>query len=158
MKVIAASLLASAAAVVLAANVAPAKPETPITIMRAGSTAPIAAAPENFEGEARVAWRFQREAPARVTGALVTFEAGARTAWHSHPLGQTLIVTEGSGFIQQRGGPIQEFREGDVVWTPPNVQHWHGASKGGRMSHIAIQERIDGSNVQWFEKVARDES
>jgi len=87
----------------------------------------------------------------------VTFEPGARTAWHTHPLGQTLIVTAGSGRVRQWGGAIQGIKQGDVVWIPPNVKHWHGATATERMTHVAIQERLDGKNVTWLEQVTADQ-
>ena len=95
--------------------------------------------------------------PARVSMALVTFEPGARTAWHTHPLGQTLIVTAGCGQVQREGGPIEEIRPGDVVWFPPGEKHWHGATATTAMSHIAVQEKLDGKNVEWMEKVTDEQ-
>jgi quercetin dioxygenase-like cupin family protein len=100
---------------------------------------------------------FQAPSPARVSGATVTFEPGARTAWHTHPLGQTLIVTFGCGRVQRDGGPIEEIHPGDVVWFPPGEKHWHGAAPNTAMSHIAIQESLDGKNVEWMEKVSDDQ-
>jgi quercetin dioxygenase-like cupin family protein len=100
-----------------------------------------------FTGKAQVVGRFRREAPARVTGAIVTFEPGAYTIWHSHPLGQTLIVTEGSGYVQIAGGQVQKIAKGDTVWTPPGVMHWHGATPKTAMTHVAIAEALDGENV-----------
>ena len=97
---------------------------------------------------------FQGEAPARVGGAIVTFEPGARTAWHTHPLGQTLIVTAGCGRAQRAGGPVEDIRPGDVIWFPPGEKHWHGATPTTAMTHIAIQEALDGKNVHWMEKVS----
>ncbi|WP_431267665.1 (R)-mandelonitrile lyase [Dankookia sp. P2] len=91
--------------------------------------------------------------PARAAGALVTFEPGARTAWHTHPLGQTLVVTAGCGRVQREGGPVEEIRPGDVIWFPPGEKHWHGAAPTTAMSHIAIQERLDGKAVEWLEQV-----
>lgn len=105
----------------------------------------------------RIESQFQRNDPARVTGAIVTFEPGARTAWHSHQLGQTLIVTAGSGLVQQWGGSIQAMKQGDVVWVPPGVKHWHGATATHQMTHIAIQERLAGKNVEWMEKVSDEQ-
>lgn len=93
-------------------------------------------------------------APARLRSARVTFEPGARTAWHTHPLGQTLIITAGLGWVQREGGPIEEVLPGDVVWFPPGLKHWHGASPATAMTHIAIQESVDGKNVDWMEKVS----
>ena len=96
-------------------------------------------------------------APARIRGARVSFEPGARTAWHTHPLGQTLVVTAGLGWVQREGGPIQEIRPGDVVWFPPGLKHWHGASPTTAMSHIAIQEQLDGKAVDWMEQVSEEQ-
>jgi quercetin dioxygenase-like cupin family protein len=107
-----------------------------------------------FTGAVRVDPLFEAPEPARVRGALVTFEPGARTAWHTHPLGQTLIVTSGAGRVQHWGGPIEEIRPGDVVWFPPGEKHWHGASPATAMSHIAIQEALNGSPVDWMEQVS----
>ncbi|MBI1227174.1 MAG: cupin domain-containing protein [Bacteroidetes bacterium] len=106
-----------------------------------------------FTGAVRIDFLFQKKEVTRAAGALVTFEPGARTAWHTHPAGQTLIVTSGLGWVQREGGPIEEIRPGDVVWFAPNEKHWHGASAKKAMSHIAIQEEIDGSAVTWMEKV-----
>jgi len=108
---------------------------------------------EWFTGTVRIDPLFQTEAPARVAGATVTFEPGARTAWHTHPLGQTLIVTAGFGRVQREGGPIEEIRPGDVVWFPPGERHWHGASPETAMTHIALQEKLDGKVVDWLEHV-----
>ena len=96
---------------------------------------------------------FQPPAPARANGAMVTFEPGARTAWHTHPLGQTLLITSGIGWVQREGGAIEEVRPGDVVWFPPRLKHWHGASPTNAMTHIAIQESVEGKSVEWMEKV-----
>jgi len=100
---------------------------------------------------------FDAHDPSRATGGRVTFETGARTAWHTHPLGQTLIITAGTGWIQQWGGPIEEIREGDVVWIPPGIKHWHGATPRTAMTHIAIQELLNGKNVEWMEKVSDEQ-
>ena len=110
-----------------------------------------------FTGTVRIDPLFQAPPPARVAGALVTFEPGARTAWHTHPLGQTLIVTAGSGWVQREGGPVEEIRPGDVVWFPPGLKHWHGASPTTAMMHIAIQESLDGKVVDWMEKVSDEQ-
>jgi quercetin dioxygenase-like cupin family protein len=107
-----------------------------------------------FTGTVRVDPLFTAPDPARVGGALVTFEPGARTAWHTHPLGQTLIVTAGCGWVQREGGPIEEIRPGDVVWFAPGEKHWHGATATTAMSHIAIQERLNGSVVDWMDHVS----
>ena len=112
---------------------------------------------EYFTGAVRIDPLFQAPDPARVAGAAVTFEPGARTAWHTHPLGQTLIVTAGSGRAQRWGGPIEEIRQGDVIWFAPGEKHWHGASPSTAMTHIAIQERLDGKAVEWLEHVTDDQ-
>jgi quercetin dioxygenase-like cupin family protein len=107
-----------------------------------------------FTGTVRIDPLFPAQAPARAAGASVTFEPGARTAWHTHPLGQTLIVTAGSGLAQRWGGATEAIRPGDVVWFPPGEKHWHGASPITAMTHIAIQEQLDGKVVDWMEKVS----
>jgi len=122
-------------------------------IRRAGSQ-PSGKGPDDwFSGQVRIDPLFEAPDPAQVVSASVTFEPGARTAWHTHPLGQTLIVTAGSGRAQRWGGPIEEIRPGDVVWFPPGEKHWHGASRGTAMTHIAIQEKLNGKTVDWMEKV-----
>ena len=108
---------------------------------------------EYFTGTVRIDPLFSAPDPARVAGASVTFEPGARTAWHTHPLGQTLIVTSGLGWVQREGGPVEEVRPGDVVWFPPGEKHWHGATATTAMTHIAIQEQLDGKAVDWMEHV-----
>ncbi len=110
-----------------------------------------------FTGIVRIDPLFQTNPPARAAGTSVTFEPGARTAWHTHPLGQTLIVTAGCGWVQCEGGPIEEIHPGDVVWFPPNEKHWHGATASTAMTHIAIQEALDGKVVDWMEKVSDEE-
>jgi quercetin dioxygenase-like cupin family protein len=128
-----------------------------IIVHRAGSQAPSIGAAENFKGAVRVEGRFQGRAPARVSGGTVTFEPGARTAWHTHPLGQTLIVTAGVGLVQHWGSAIQEIRSGDVVWIPPGVKHWHGATATMGVTHIAISEALDGKTVEWMEHVSDEQ-
>ncbi len=126
-------------------------------ITRVGSQ-PSAKGPADwFTGTVRVDRLFTAPEPARVGGALVTFEPGARTAWHTHPLGQTLIVTAGCGWVQRDGGPVEEIRPGDVVWFPPGEKHWHGAAKTTAMSHIAVQETLNGSVVDWMEHVSDEQ-
>ena len=110
-----------------------------------------------FTGTVRIDPLFDAPEPARVSGALVTFEPGARTAWHTHPLGQTLIVTAGCGWVQRDGGPVEEIRPGDVVWFAPGEKHWHGASATTAMSHMAVQEKFDGSPVDWMEQVTDEQ-
>jgi quercetin dioxygenase-like cupin family protein len=112
---------------------------------------------EYFTGNVRVDPLSQAHEPSRVGCALVTFEPGARSAWHWHPLGQTLVVTQGCGWVQSEGGPKVEIRAGDVVWCPPKERHWHGATPTTAMSHIAIQEALDGKNVEWMEKVTDEQ-
>jgi quercetin dioxygenase-like cupin family protein len=126
-------------------------------IKRNGSR-PSGRGPEDwFTGAVRVDPLFQADPPARVAGASVTFEPGARTAWHTHPLGQTLIVLSGCGWAQQEGGPKEEIRPGDVVWFSPGERHWHGATATTAMTHIAVQEQLDGKAVDWMEKVSDDQ-
>jgi quercetin dioxygenase-like cupin family protein len=112
---------------------------------------------EYFTGNVRIDPLFQAPDPARMVGASVTFEPGARTAWHAHPLGQTLIVTAGCGLVQRWGGLIEEIRPGDTVWIPPSEKHWHGATATTAMTHIAIQEKLDGKTADWTEKVSDDQ-
>ena len=123
-------------------------------IMRAGSQPSGNGPEEYFTGTVRIDPLFSPPDPARVAGALVTFEPGARTAWHTHPLGQTLIVMTGLGLVQREGGPIEEIRPGDVVWIPAGAKHWHGAAPTTAMTHVAIQEALNGSVVTWLEKVS----
>ena len=112
---------------------------------------------EWFTGAVRIDPLFEAPDPARVWGANVTFEPGARTAWHTHPLGQTLIVTAGCGWAQRKGGSREEIHPGDVVWFPPGEKHWHGATATTAMSHIALQEGLDGKTVEWMEQVSDEE-
>lgn len=112
---------------------------------------------EYFTGSVRIDPLFDGPSPARMSCGCVTFEPGARSAWHTHPLGQTLIVTSGCGLIQSWGGPIREIRPGDVIWTPPGEKHWHGAKPNTAMTHIAIQEALDGIVVDWMEKVSDEQ-
>jgi len=140
-----------------APTVAPSADRQTILITRAGSQASRNGPAENFTGSVRVDYLFQAEEPSRTSGAFVTFEPGARTAWHVHPLGQTLIVTAGSGWVQQGGGPVQVIRPGDVVRIPPGQKHWHGATATTGMTHIAIQEQHDGKTVDWMEKVTDEQ-
>ena len=112
---------------------------------------------ENFSGSVRIDPLFQAPAPARVLGASVTFEPCGRTAWHTHPLGQDLIVTAGCGLVQSWGGPVKKIRPGDVIWCPPGEKHWHGATPNTAMTHIAIVEVLDGKSVDWMEKVSDEQ-
>ena len=159
------SLFASAAAHAqtgpTAASAAPlaASAQNPptITITRSGSQRSSQATDEHMTGSVRVEPLFSEHDPSRVSGGKVTFEPGARTAWHTHPLGQTFIVTAGTGWIQQWRGPIEEIRQGDVVWIPPGIKHWHGATANTSMTHIAIQEELDSTTVEWMEKVSDEQ-
>jgi quercetin dioxygenase-like cupin family protein len=126
-------------------------------IKRIGSQPSVKGSSEWFTGTVRIDPLFQAPDPARVQGASVTFEPGARTAWHTHPLGQTLIVMGGCGWVQREGGSIEEIRPGDVVWFPPGEKHWHGATQTTAMTHIAIQEKLDGKVVDWMEQVSDDQ-
>jgi quercetin dioxygenase-like cupin family protein len=126
-------------------------------ITRSGSQ-PSAKGPADwFTGTVRIDPLFQASAPGRVAGAAVTFEPGARTAWHTHPLGQTLVVTAGAGRAQRWGGPVEDIRPGDVVWFPAGEKHWHGASPATAMTHIAVHEQLDGKSVDWLEHVTDDQ-
>ena len=126
-------------------------------IIHSGSQ-PSQPGPENyFTGRVRIDARFQATEPARVGGATVTFEPGARTAWHTHPLGQTLIITQGRGWLQECGKQIQEMNVGDIVWISEGIKHWHGATPDTAMTHIAIAESLNGSPVEWLEKVSDEQ-
>ncbi len=126
-------------------------------IKRNGSQPSVKGPTEYFTGTVRIDPLFEAPEPARAVGASVTFEPGARTAWHTHPLGQTLIVTAGCGRVQRLGGPIEDIRPGDVIWFPPGEKHWHGAAPNTAMTHIAIQEKLDGNTVDWMEKVSDEQ-
>ena len=123
-------------------------------VKRSGSQPSRDGSAEYFTGTVRINPLFDAPEPARVAGASVTFEPGARTAWHTHPLGQTLIIIAGLGWVQREGGPSEEVRPGDVVWFPPGEKHWHGATPTTAMTHIAVQEKLDGKAVDWLEKVS----
>jgi quercetin dioxygenase-like cupin family protein len=126
-------------------------------IKRGGSQPSRKGPTETFTGTVRVDPLFSAHDPARTSGASVTFEPGARSAWHTHPLGQTLIVIAGCGWVQAWGGPVEEIRPGDVIWTPPGEKHWHGAKATTSVTHIAIQEALNGKVVDWMEKVGDDQ-
>lgn len=126
-------------------------------IVRSGSQPSERGPADWFTGAVRIDSRFQRQAPARIGCATVTFEPGARTAWHTHPLGQTLIVTAGCGRAQREGGPVEELRAGDIVWFAPGEKHWHGAAPATAMTHIAIAEALDGTTVEWLEHVTDEQ-
>ncbi|HUK87493.1 MAG TPA: cupin domain-containing protein [Terriglobales bacterium] len=126
--------------------------------IKPNGTQPSSKGPEaNFSGSVRVDPLFQAPAPARGLGAYVTFEPCSRTAWHTHPLGQTLIVTTGCGLVQSWGGPVRKIRPGDVVWCPPGEKHWHGAAPDTAMTHIALVEVLDGKSVDWMEKLGDEQ-
>jgi quercetin dioxygenase-like cupin family protein len=126
-------------------------------ITRAGSQPSTKGPADWFTGTVRIDAPFKGTDPARVTGATVSFEPGARTAWHTHPLGQTLLVTSGCGRVQRWGGPVEEVRPGDIIRFPPGEKHWHGASPTTAMTHIAIQEQLDGKPVDWMEQVSDEQ-
>jgi quercetin dioxygenase-like cupin family protein len=133
--------------------VSPASADETISVTRPGSQPSSYAPAENFTGTVRRDSAFKGSGPSSIVGGIITFEAGARTAWHTHPAGQTLIVTSGYGIVQQEGKAKQEIRPGDIVWIPADTRHWHGASATTAMSHIAINETVDGSAVTWMEHV-----
>lgn len=147
-------MLAATAFAQAGAGAATAAGASDMVIAHAGSQPSASGPAQNFTGSARIDPLFAPHAPSTMAGAAVTFEPGARSAWHTHPAGQVLVVTAGVGRIQQWGGPVREIRPGDVIWTPPGVQHWHGAAPATAMMHIALQEVRDGVAVQWMEKVA----
>ena len=126
-------------------------------IKRSGSQPSSKGPADWFTGTVRIDSPFKGTDPARVTGAIVTFEPGARTAWHTHPLGQTLIVTAGCGLAQRWGGPIEQIRPGDVIWFAPGEKHWHGATATTAITHIAIQEHLDGKTADWMEQVSDEQ-
>lgn len=135
----------------------PSDAHSEIIVTRTGSQASRSGSPDYFTGAVRVDDPFQGSGEARISGATVTFEPDARTAWHTHPLGQTLIVKVGVGRVQLWDGPMQEIRPGDTVWIPPGVKHWHGAAPTVGMSHIAFSEALDGKTVEWLEQVSDDQ-
>jgi quercetin dioxygenase-like cupin family protein len=128
-----------------------------ISITPNGSQPSSKGSADYFTGSVRVDYLFQPQDPARASGAYVTFEPGARTAWHTHPLGQTLIVTAGHGLVQSWGGPMERIQSGDVVRIPPGVKHWHGATAATALTHIAIQEQLDGKAADWLEQVSQEQ-
>lgn len=130
---------------------------TAIAITHNASQSSSQGSAEYFTGSVRIDTLFKATAPARLSGGRVTFEPGARTAWHTHPLGQTLIVTAGTGRVQRWDDPVKEIEQGDVVWIPPGQKHWHEAAPNSAMTHIAIAEQMDGAAAQWFEKVSDEQ-
>ncbi|WP_308219863.1 (R)-mandelonitrile lyase [Roseomonas populi] len=154
------SLLATAA--IPADAAAQAQPGAPqdqgsLRISRAGSQPSARGPADYFTGRVRVDMLFPATAPSRMTGGSVTFEPGARSAWHTHPVGQVLVVTAGAGWVQREGGPVEEMRPGDVVWIPPGVKHWHGAAATTGVTHIALTEQVDGQVATWMEKVSDEQ-
>lgn len=147
-------LAASTIILSMLAPAALAETEKQVKIQRSGSQSSRPGPEDYFTGKVRIDAPFAGSEPARVGGATVTFEPGARTAWHTHPLGQTLIVTQGRGWIQVWGDEIQEMNQGDIVWIPEDVKHWHGATPDTAMTHIAIAESLNGSPVDWMEQVS----
>ena len=140
------------AAVVLAGSSPP-----QMQIARAAEQTTVMGAADSVTGAVHIVGQFAREAPSRVTGGIVTFEPGAHSSWHTHPLGQTLIITDGIGYVQEWGRPIRRVSKGDIVWTPPGVKHWHGATPTSSMTHVAIQEAIDGQIMGKDRKVTPEE-
>jgi len=162
MKLLATTITLLSLLALVSAHAEQAKPlssgsEQIVEITRSGLQPSSKGSAEHFTGSVRIDPLFNVHDPARTSGASVTFEPGARTAWHSHPLGQILIVTAGSGRIQRWGGSIEEIRQGDVIWIPPSQKHWHGAAPNSAMTHIAIQEQLDGRVVDWMEKVSDEQ-
>lgn len=149
--------LVTAAALSVGSLSADAQEATDIRIARAGEQPSVQVPAEYFTGNVRLDAPFKGSDAARVSGGTVTFEPGARTAWHSHPLGQTLIVVSGVGYVQNWNGPRREIRPGDTVWIAPGVKHWHGATATTAMSHIAIAEELDGKVAEWMEKVSDEQ-
>jgi quercetin dioxygenase-like cupin family protein len=161
MKVLAVTLISLSlfASVASQAQTSAAKAPTSssIKIARSDSLQPKKGSAEYFTGSVQVQELFPAYDPSRTSGGKVTFEPGARSAWHTHPFGQILIVTDGTGWIQQWGGPIEKIRKGDVIWIPAGVKHWHGATPSTAMTHIAIQEQLNGKAVEWMEKVTDEQ-
>jgi len=156
MRALVASCALSAASMVPFATQAAETPATQsMSVVRNGEQASIMGAPGNFVGSVRVDPLFAPRQPSAVSAGAVTFQPGARSAWHTHPLGQTLVVTSGTGWVQQAGGEKIVIKPGDVIWTPPGVKHWHGATATTGMSHIAIQETRNGTSVEWLEPVSQ---
>jgi quercetin dioxygenase-like cupin family protein len=151
------TLIAAVSTAGLIAGAVNAEESRDVQVTRIGTQASVTGPSDFFSGKVRIDAPFKGSGQARVSGATVTFEPGARTAWHTHPLGQTLIVTAGAGRVQQWGNQIQEIHPGDTVWIPPGVKHWHGASPTVAMSHIAIAEALDSQVVTWMEKVSDDQ-
>ena len=161
MKVLAVTLISLSLFALVASqaqtNAAKAPTSSSIKIARSDSLQSNKGSAQYFTGSVQVQQLFPGYDPSRTSGGKVTFEAGARSAWHTHPFGQILIVTDGTGWIQQWGAPIEEIRKGDVIWIPAGVKHWHGATPSSAMTHIAIQEELNGKAVEWMEKVTDEQ-
>jgi len=161
MKVLAVTLISLSLFALVASqaqtNAAKAPTSSSIKIARSDSLQSNKGSAQYFTGSIHVQQLFPAYDPSRTSGGKVTFEAGARSAWHTHPFGQILIVTDGTGWIQQWGAPIEEIRKGDVIWIPAGVKHWHGATPSSAMTHIAIQEELNGKAVEWMEKVTDEQ-
>lgn len=151
------TLAAAALSLSMLAAEASSEDKVRLTVTANGSQPSVQGPAEYFTGKVRVDAPFKGTGPARVSGASVTFEPGARTAWHAHPLGQTLIVSAGTGWVQEQGQPVRLIKPGDTVWIPPNVRHWHGATASTGMTHIAIAEAQDGKVVEWMQQVSDQE-
>jgi len=156
-KLVAKKVLAAALPTIMLAPMATAQTNQAIMVTRIGTQPSVAGGADHFTGAVRVDSRFSSQNPARISGGIVTFDPGSRTDWHSHPLGQTLIVTAGVGWVQSWGEERQEIKPGDVVSIPPGVKHWHGASATVGMTHIAIAEALDGKTADWMEKVTAEQ-
>ncbi|ALL71307.1 Transcriptional regulator (plasmid) [Paraburkholderia caribensis MBA4] len=157
MKRITASIVAPALSAALIATSAAAADPSAITVVHSGSQPSVQGGTQRFTGQVRIDPLFQPKQPSRLSGGMVTFEPGARTAWHTHPLGQTLVVTSGRGWIQAWGAQRQEVAAGDVVSIPAGAKHWHGATSITGMTHIALQEALDGKNVDWLDQVTDEQ-
>lgn len=151
------TLVAGVAALALKGRTSMANEQPLIRISTAEAKPPVDGPADYSTGSVRISTPVEAPAPARVFGGTVAFAPGARTAWHTHPLGQTLIVTDGTGWVKRESEPPQAIKVGDVVWIPPDVKHWHGAAAGTAMTHVAIVEQLDGKNVTWMEKVSDSE-
>ncbi|MET3441058.1 quercetin dioxygenase-like cupin family protein [Variovorax paradoxus] len=151
------SLYCALCAVSLQAGAAEAQPDAAQQITRAGSQTSASGPAEYFTGRVRVGLVWPANAHINASGGVVTFEPGARSAWHTHPAGQRLLVMSGVGLTQEWGKPVQEIRAGDAVWCPPGVKHWHGAAPGSAMSHLAVTGTVNGKNVEWMEKVSDEQ-
>ena len=151
------TLVAAIAGIVVVVVPAPAAEDRQMIVTRSGAQSSTPGPAEYFTGTVRVEMLFPTHDPSRVSAAAVTFEPGGRTAWHSHPAGQTLVVVAGSGWVQREGGEKKAIKAGDVIWTPPGVKHWHGATTADSMTHIAIQETVGGTPVHWLEKVTDEQ-